>query len=440
MRPEGIEPPTNRVEAGCSNPLSYGRRTASSIISQGGDVAINCRMPATLVLLDGNSLLYRGFFAMRALTTSAGQPTNAIYAFTNMLLSLTEQHKPTLMFCAWDRPEPTFRHLKFDGYKGTRQETPDDLRAQGPLARELCQVFGVPPLEAAGFEADDIIGTLARRGRDAGYDVLIVTGDLDALQLVEPGVRVVTTVKGVTDTVIYDEAAVDARYGLKPNQLADYRALKGDPSDNIPGVAGIGEKTAIKLLQLFGTVDNLLHKMDEVTPGTLQAKLVGGTESMLMSRELAIIERNVPLEEVEFPAPDVCPPYVPDWEKVRGFFEKLEFRTLLKRLPGTASNSPIIGGQGVIAEVSEPYVGEARPDARKVELTVLETAPEKPVGPVAVSLHTSEGDALECVLYGVALCAEEGTAHYVALNYPPAPENAPLPPGLGGLFDDTSPQ
>lgn len=390
-------------------------------------------MPATLVLLDGNSLLYRGFFAMRALTTSAGQPTNAIYAFTNMLLSLTEQHKPTLMFCAWDRPEPTFRHLKFDGYKGTRQETPDDLRAQGPLARELCQVFSVPPLEAAGFEADDIIGTLARRGRDAGYDVLIVTGDLDALQLVEPGVRVVTTVKGVTDTVIYDEAAVDARYGLKPNQLADYRALKGDPSDNIPGVPGIGEKTAIKLLQQFGSVDNLLHKMDEVTPGTLQARLVGGTESMLMSRELALIERNVPLPEVLLCPPDECPPYVPDWEKVRGFFEKLEFRTLLKRLP-SKPGSPVIGGQGAtsVAESPEPYV-EARPDARKVELTVLETAPEKPSGPVALALHISEGDALDCTLYGVALCAEEGTVSYVALNDPPTPDNGG---DLGGLFDD----
>ncbi len=372
----------------------------------------------TLVLIDGNSLLYRGFFAMRALTTSAGQPTNAVYAFTNMVLSLIEQHKPHLMFCAWDRPEPTFRHVRFAEYKGTRKETPDDLRAQGPLARELCQVFGIPALEAAGFEADDIIGTLAGQGKAAGYEVLIVTGDLDALQLVEPGVRVTTTVKGVSDTVIYDEAAVEARYGLKPNQLVDLRALRGDASDNIPGVPGIGEKTAVKLLQTFGDVDTLLHKLDEVTPGRIQAAIVGATDAMLMSRDLAQIERNVPLPEVVLPAPDLCAPYAFETEKARAFFEKLEFRTLVKRLSSSSPHPPPGGGE------SEP--ASTRGIAKVAEIEIIEGLPEKTDGPVGVALHLGEDDAL----HGVALAVSEGKVHYCPLT--------PVPHGgnFGGLFDE----
>jgi DNA polymerase-1 len=237
-----------------------------------------------LVLIDGNSLLYRGFFAMRALTTSAGQPTNAVFSFTMMLLTLLTEQKPDVILCAWDAPAKTFRHEAFKEYKGTRKATPIELVQQGPLAREMVAAFNIPTVETPGFEADDAIGTLAKKGLELGYEVLIVTGDLDALQLVEPGVRVMTTVKGVTDTVIYDEAAVEKRYGLRPNQLADYRALKGDTSDNIPGVPGVGEKTATQLLQKYENVENLMHHMDEITPAKLQAALVGGTDQMELSK------------------------------------------------------------------------------------------------------------------------------------------------------------
>ena len=173
-------------------------------------------MAKTLVLLDGNSLLFRGFFAVRSLTNSKGLPTNALFGFTQMLLGVTEKHHPDLMFCAWDTHEPTFRHEMFTEYKGTRQDTPDDLIQQGPYARRLADVFRAISLEAPGYEADDIIGTLATQGKAAGYDVLIVSGDSDMLQLVQPGIQVLTTIKGITDTVLYDEAAVEARYGLKP--------------------------------------------------------------------------------------------------------------------------------------------------------------------------------------------------------------------------------
>ena len=199
-------------------------------------------MSKRLVLLDGNALLYRGFFAMRALTNSAGQPTNAVFALSQMLLTLLEREKPDQVFCAWDAPVKTFRHAMFAEYKGTRQSTPDELKSQAPIARELVSAFGIQAIEVPGFEADDIIGTMARLGREKGYEVLIVTGDSDALQLVEPGVAVMITVKGVTDTVLYDTEAVRARYGLEPAQLTDYRALKGDTSDNIPGVPGVAQK------------------------------------------------------------------------------------------------------------------------------------------------------------------------------------------------------
>ena len=291
-----------------------------------------------LVLIDGNSLLYRGFFAMRALTTSAGQPTNAVFSFTMMLLTLLTEQKPDVILCAWDAPVKTFRHEAFKEYKGTRKATPPELVQQGPLAREMVAAFNIPTVEAPGFEADDAIGTLAKKGLELGYEVLIVTGDLDALQLVEPGVRVMTTVKGVTDTIIYDDAAVEKRYGLRPNQLADYRALKGDTSDNIPGVPGVGEKTATQLLQKYETVENLLHHMDEITPTKLQASLVGGTSQMELSKKLAVIIRDVPLEGINLPALD-ADPHAPDWAKVRALFEHLEFRTMLKRIPAEFSLS-----------------------------------------------------------------------------------------------------
>lgn len=292
-----------------------------------------------LVILDGNSLLYRGFFAMRHLSTSDRLPTNAVYSFVLMLLTILEREKPDVIFAAFDPPVATFRHKELATYKGTRKAMPDDLAPQRAPAREVARAFRVPVVEVEGFEADDVCGTLAEQGKALGYEVLIVTGDGDALQLVDDGsplenrgkVQAMITVKGVTDTVTYDEAAVRARYGLTPAQIPDFKGLKGDASDNLPGVPGIGEKGASKLLQDYKTLEDLIFHVDEL-PEKTKVALIQNTDIALQCKRLATIVRDVPLPEWV----DLTPNYQtvgPDFEAVKELFERLEFRTLIKRLP-----------------------------------------------------------------------------------------------------------
>ena len=292
-----------------------------------------------LVILDGNSLLYRGFFAMRALSTSDRLPTNAVYSFVLMLLTILEREKPDAIFAAFDPPVATFRHQELSTYKGTRLKMPDDLKPQRALAREVAAAFRVPNVEVNGYEADDVCGTLAEIGKHKGYDVLIVTGDGDALQLVDDGsplegrgqVQAMITVKGVTDTIVYDEAAVKARYGLSPSQITDFKGIKGDASDNLPGIPGIGEKGASKLLKEYGTLENLLFHVDEL-PEKTKNLLIQHTDSAVLCKRLATIVRDVPLPEWVELTPDYQS-VGPDYEAVKALFDRLEFRTLLKRLP-----------------------------------------------------------------------------------------------------------
>ena len=440
-----------------------------------------------LVLIDGNSLLYRGFFAMRSLTTSSGQPTNAVFSFTMMLLTLLTEQQPDVIIAAWDTSTPTFRHVEFDQYKGQRSAPPPELKEQGPLAREMVVAFNIPMIEAPGFEADDIIGTLARRGRDQGYEVLIVTGDLDALQLVEPGVRVMTTVKGVTDTVYYDDDAVMNRYGLRPDQLADYRGLKGDTSDNIPGVPGVGEKTASDLLQQYGTTENLIEHIGEIKKAKLQASLEASREQIVLSKRLATIVRDVPLPGVDIPALDAAP-HVPDWTAVRALFERLEFRALLKRIPsGSAASAtrtapspqsseesgpnPATPSVTVREDIDSPEYDPFAADTEETEFVIpmpqaaaiedfrdVTTAADWEIlndavaqaGRIGLRLHVNDG-ILDSRLLGVALATGQGTVFYVPLDLPADPMPAPdvqaatgdaddtagvARTGLGGLFDE----
>ena len=293
-----------------------------------------------LVILDGNSLLYRGFFAMRALSTSDRLPTNAVYSFVLMLLTILDREKPDAIFAAFDPPVATFRHKELESYKGTRKSMPDDLKPQRALAREVASAFRVPNVEVEGYEADDVCGTLAEIAKHQGYEVLIVTGDGDALQLVDDGsplegrgqVQAMITVKGVTDTVVYDEAAVRTRYGLTPAQIPDFKGLKGDTSDNLPGVPGIGDKGASKLLKEYGTLENLLFHVDE-QPEKIKNALITHTDTALQCKRLATIVRDVPLPEWVKLAPNYQAEG-PDFEAVKELFERLEFRTLVKRLPG----------------------------------------------------------------------------------------------------------
>jgi DNA polymerase-1 len=217
-----------------------------------------------LLLLDGNSLLYRAFFALPPMSAPDGRPTNAVYGFMNMLLRLVADEQPDYIAVAFDKSRVTFRNAEFTEYKATRAATPDDLRPQFPILREVLAALGIAACELDGFEADDVIGTLSRLGSQSGLDVLIVTGDRDALQLVSPQTQVLLTRRGITETERYDPNALHEKYGLSPDQMIELKGLMGDQSDNIPGVPGVGEKTALKLLHEYGTIDELLARLGEM--------------------------------------------------------------------------------------------------------------------------------------------------------------------------------
>ena len=208
-----------------------------------------------LMLLDGNGLIYRGYFALPPLSTSKGELVNAVFGFCSIVLRGIQDIRPDYVAVAFDLPGPTFRHERFAEYKATRTRMPDDLRDQFPKVREVVRALRLPVYELAGFEADDVIGTLTVEAEARGLDTTIVTGDLDMLQIVSDRVRLMTTRSGVENTILYDPAKIDERYGLLPSQMIDYKALKGDVTDNIPGVPGVGEKTAAKLIREFGNLD-----------------------------------------------------------------------------------------------------------------------------------------------------------------------------------------
>ncbi len=282
-----------------------------------------------LVLIDGHSLLYRAFYATRPLSTTDGRPTNAIYGFAGMLWQILEDENPDSIVVAFDTAAPTFRHEEFADYKAHRPETAESFYVQVPSARELVEAMGIPVIALEGYEADDVLGTLAQRAREQGYQVLIVTGDQDALQLVDEGAWVLMPQKGMGQTVRYDEQAVRERFGLEPSQLPDFKALKGDPSDNIPGVPGIGDKKAAALLKQFGSVENLLQHLHEVEDPKLRAVLEQYREQIPQYKRLATIVRDAPVPET----PPRWQPTAEHFARLQQVLESLEFRSFLRRLP-----------------------------------------------------------------------------------------------------------
>jgi DNA polymerase-1 len=248
-----------------------------------------------LVVIDGYALLYRAFFATRFMSTTDGRPTNALHGFTSMLFILLEKVKPDAIVVALDAPGKTFRHAEYDQYKATRRETQDELRVQLIAAREFIDALGIPTKELVGFEADDVVGTISRQAEANGYFTTIVTGDLDSLQLVDPCVSVMTPKSGVTETFVYNIAEVIERYGFGPEFIPDYKALKGDTSDNIPGVPGIGDKGAAELIQAFGKIESMIERFAEL-PAKYQKRIEGNQAQMLQSKYLATIICDAPIE------------------------------------------------------------------------------------------------------------------------------------------------
>lgn len=249
-----------------------------------------------LLLIDGYSLLYRAFYSSPALTTRSGQPTGALFGFTRMVLQLLDEVQPDCVLVALDHHSPTFRHDSFEAYKANRSATPDELLAQTARVREMLDGLSIPQYEHQGFEADDILGSLARLGSERGDEVTVVTGDGDALQLVDERVSVMLTRRGVSEMDRYTPEAVQARYNFGPELLPDYKGLRGDSSDNIPGIPGIGEKTAIKLVSQFGGLEAIYENLEEVKPPRIRGLLETHREIAFQSRELAQIVTDLPME------------------------------------------------------------------------------------------------------------------------------------------------
>ncbi|HEX6230351.1 MAG TPA: DNA polymerase I [Actinomycetota bacterium] len=284
--------------------------------------------PRRLFLLDGHSLSYRAFFALpTTLATSTGQITNAVYGFTSMLIKLLAEERPDLIAVAFDVGKPTARLERYAEYKAGRPETPDEFREQLGLIVEVVETLRIPVLGVEGHEADDAIATLALRAVDRGVDAVIVTADRDFFQLVRPGLTVMFNVKGISDIRRYDVDAVTERFGLPPERYLDYVALKGDPSDNIPGVPGVGDKTAARLVQDFGSVEELLRRTDELK-GKLRANIEAAGDQLMLNKELARLNTELDLEV----GVEDCAMGDWDLEAVRQLFTSLEFRTLFERL------------------------------------------------------------------------------------------------------------
>lgn len=284
-------------------------------------------MGKKFILIDANSLAYRAFFALpTALVNSKGEVVNAVYGFSSMLIKLLNEENPDAVIAAFDRKGPTFRHEKYEDYKANRLEMPDELKPQFPLIKEVLKVFGVPILEVEGYEADDIIATLSNRLKERG-EVYIVTADRDALQLVSEKVKVISTKKGISEVKVYDRDEVEKRFGISPQKIPDMLGLMGEASDNIPGVPGIGEKTAVQLVKEFGSLEEVLKNIEKVKKPSLKKALEENREQAVLSKSLATLDENAP---VEIDLDKVS--FQPDYKKVEDLFKSLEFYTLLKRV------------------------------------------------------------------------------------------------------------
>lgn len=276
------------------------------------------------VLIDGNSLINRGFYATPPMSSSKGEPTNAVYAFCNMLIKIITDINPKYMLVAFDRREPTFRHAMFTDYKGTRKPSPPDLHPQIETLKNVLDAMDIKRFELAGFEADDIIGTIAHKFQQV--ETVIITGDKDSFQLVDDNTCVYFTKRGITELDVYNHLNFKEKMGINPIQIIDLKALMGDSSDNIPGVKGVGEKTAINLIQTYNSIENLYENVNEIK-GKLFEKLVADKDNSFLSKKLATINTQVPIEgELE----SYVFPY-PFGEKVKEIFSRLELRNLLKK-------------------------------------------------------------------------------------------------------------
>jgi len=357
---------------------------------------------------DAHALIHRGFHALPSLATKSGLPTGAVYGFATMFLKAVEDFQPSHCAVAFDSAAPTFRHTEFKDYKAHRPKAPDELISQFGLVRKLIQAFNIPAFEVDGFEADDILGTLSKQASEKGIDTIIVTGDTDMLQIVSPGIRVLLPrpKRPFSDMQLYDEEAVRERYHLTPRQLADLKGLKGDPSDNIPGVPGIGEKTAHKLLSEFGNIEEIYRRVDEVTPVKLRENLMTNEEAAIQSKRLATIVSEVP---VELKLTD-CSIGAPNSQRVIDLFRDLEFSSLINKVPGIQKADATAP-----SETDNPttaYRTVDNPEALDELLSELDHAER-----IAIDTETTSTNPRAARLVGISISTKEGKAWYIPTGH-----------------------
>lgn len=281
-----------------------------------------------LLLIDGNAIVHRAFHALPPFHTSKGEMTNAVYGFSSMLLTVIDRLHPEYLIVSFDKRGKTFRNDLYEDYKATRVKAPQTLYDQIPRIKEVVEAFNIPIFEEEGFEADDVIGTLASQAHEYPHlEVYIGTGDMDALQLVNSRIFVVSPHKGFQNQLIYGHEQVVEKYGLEPHQLVDYKGLKGDTSDNIPGVKGIGEKTAVELIKEYGSLEDIYQNLDKIRP-VVREKLEKDREIAFLSKNLGTIIRDVPIKlDLE-----ACKTHTFEKDRIQNLFRELEFRSLAPRV------------------------------------------------------------------------------------------------------------
>ena len=347
-------------------------------------------MSERLFLLDGPGYLYRAYHALPYLSNSKGMAVHAVFGMSTMLWKLLREENPEYFAVAWDPPGPTFREERFVRYKEQRPGMPDDLRSQIAYVKKLFEALRLPLLEVVGFEADDVLGTIVDRVRDLPLDVVLVTADKDMLQLVGPKVHVLAELARTGQRIVYDEAAVKEKWGVGPEQIPDILALMGDSIDNIPGVPGIGEKTAVKLISQFGSVEKLYENLHLIT-GKLRETLAQSRPQALLSRELATVSTRVPLT----PDLDSLRRQEPDWERLRRLWTDLEFSTLLRQLPARTladvppDETPLLSDAAALAS----YLSNVPADAPIAVEHVGEVNPPEPLLTALGLFHPAAGPA-----------------------------------------------
>ncbi len=364
-----------------------------------------------LVVVDGHALAYRAYHALPLdMSTSKGEPTNAIYGFTSMLLNVLKEEKPDYIAVAFDSGK-SFRHESFSEYKANRAKMGEDLAFQLRRIFQIVEALGIKSIAVEGYEADDILGTLARKASEEGVETLIVTGDTDAFQLIGPKVRVLTSGRRFSDTILYDREKILERYGLEPHQLADFKALVGDKTDNIPGIPNVGEATAVRLLRKYGSIEGIYQHLDEITPPRLKELLEENRERAFLNKTLVTIRTDIPLnitlEDLRYQGYDE--------EKVKEIFRELEFRSLYKRLPEVEEVRQLpLMGQVEVRPRAEPGHYTAIQDEEALSLLVEKLSG---VRGFAFDVETTDIDPMKARLVGISLSFKEGDGYYIPVGH-----------------------